>query len=322
MKISKMESPGSFTAESVNKDFSGNCDDNKSWNGFHNGLVSGLWPQKQWLVFPATPSSMSRVDKWVRDLEIRIAQPSDNVNGEEGITFPHPHNDKSPARNNAHSPCRSDIDLSETQICPCFYRPYHSRITAKEPSHTQLVKKQDQHHRRTSRTVRAVRLSNCTLIKELYLVGNKISDLKSLHRLLKLTVLDVSFNKITTTKALGQLVSNYNSQQAMNLLGNHIHSNVSDDQLRRTISSLLPKLTYLNKQTIKPHRGREMVTDNIPRAALGSGSWSSPRKTTNKGSHGGSTSPSMHESSNKNKSKSRNRHHLSSMSPAHASSSR
>ncbi|KAK8566900.1 hypothetical protein V6N13_109983 [Hibiscus sabdariffa] len=302
-----MESPGSFTAESVNKDFSGNCDDNKSWNGFHNGLVSGLWPQKQWLVFPATPSSMSRVDKWVRDLEIRIAQPSDNVNGEEGITFPHPHNDKSPARNNAHSPCRSDIDLSEDHCQRAF-----THSTCQE---TRSTPSKDFENCPSW-------LSNCTLIKELYLVGNKISDLKSLHRLLKLTVLDVSFNKITTTKALGQLVSNYNSQQAMNLLGNHIHSNVSDDQLRRTISSLLPKLTYLNKQTIKPHRGREMVTDNIPRAALGSGSWSSPRKTTNKGSHGGSTSPSMHESSNKNKSKSRNRHHLSSMSPAHASSSR
>ncbi|KAL4310491.1 hypothetical protein GQ457_01G027560 [Hibiscus cannabinus] len=35
-------------------------------------------------------------------------------------------------------------------------------------------------------------LSNCTLIKELYLVRNKISDLESLHRLLKLTVLDVT----------------------------------------------------------------------------------------------------------------------------------
>ncbi|KAJ6953048.1 hypothetical protein NC652_004895 [Populus alba x Populus x berolinensis] len=50
---------------------------------------------------------------------------------------------------------------------------------------------------------------NCTIIKELYLAGNKTSDAEGLHRLLKLTVLDLSFNKITTTKALGQLVANY-----------------------------------------------------------------------------------------------------------------
>ncbi|KAJ6335515.1 hypothetical protein OIU78_012195 [Salix suchowensis] len=92
-------------------------------------------------------------------------------------------------------------------------------------------------------------LSNCTVIKELYLAGNKTSDVEGLHRLLKLTVLDLSFNKITTTKALGQLVANYNSLQALNLLGNPVQSNISDDQLRRAICGLLPKLVYLNKQT-------------------------------------------------------------------------
>ncbi|KAG9132764.1 hypothetical protein Leryth_014038 [Lithospermum erythrorhizon] len=43
-------------------------------------------------------------------------------------------------------------------------------------------------------------LSNCILIKELYLAGNKISEVEGLHRLLKLTILDLSFNKIITTK--------------------------------------------------------------------------------------------------------------------------
>ncbi|CAL1390322.1 unnamed protein product [Linum trigynum] len=115
-------------------------------------------------------------------------------------------------------------------------------------------------------------LSNCTLIKELYLAGNKISDVEGLHRLLKLTVLDLSFNKITTSKALGQLVANYSSLQALNLLGNPIQTNIGDDQLRKAVYDLLPKLKYLNKQSIKPQRARELATDSVARAALGSSS--------------------------------------------------
>ncbi|XP_010267518.1 PREDICTED: uncharacterized protein LOC104604715 isoform X2 [Nelumbo nucifera] len=112
-------------------------------------------------------------------------------------------------------------------------------------------------------------LSNCSLIKELYLAGNKISDVEGLHRLTKLTVLDLSFNKITTTKALGQLVANYHTLLALNLLGNPIQSNIGEDQLRKAVSGLLPQLTYLNKQPIKPHRGREAAMDGVAKAALG-----------------------------------------------------
>jgi len=114
-------------------------------------------------------------------------------------------------------------------------------------------------------------LSNCTVIKELYLAGNKISNVEGLHRLLKLTVLDLSFNKITTAKALGQLVANYNSLLALNLIGNPVQANIGDDQLRKAVCSLLPHLTYLNKQPIKPQRAREAATDSIAKAALGSG---------------------------------------------------
>ena len=114
-------------------------------------------------------------------------------------------------------------------------------------------------------------LSNCTVIKELYLAGNKISNVEGLHRLLKLTVLDLSFNKITTAKALGQLVANYNSLLALNLIGNPVQANIGDDQLRKAVCSLLPHLTYLNKQPIKPQRARQAATDSIAKAALGSG---------------------------------------------------
>ncbi|EHA8590902.1 Dynein assembly factor 1, axonemal [Cocos nucifera] len=133
-------------------------------------------------------------------------------------------------------------------------------------------------------------LSNCTLIKELYLAGNKISDVEGLHRLLKLTVLDLSFNKITTAKALGQLVANYNSLLALNLLGNPIQRNIGDDQLRKAVSGLLPQLAYLNKQPIKPQRAREVATDSVAKAALGNGGWSSRRRATRRVSQGSNSS--------------------------------
>ncbi|KAI0498574.1 hypothetical protein KFK09_019462 [Dendrobium nobile] len=122
-------------------------------------------------------------------------------------------------------------------------------------------------------------LSNCTIIKELYLAGNKISEVEGLHRLLKLTVLDLSFNKITTAKAFGQLVANYNSLLALNLLGNPIQSCVGDEQVRKTVLSLLPHITYLNKQQIKQHRVREVPTSNsVAKAAIGDAGWSFQRR--------------------------------------------
>lgn len=122
-------------------------------------------------------------------------------------------------------------------------------------------------------------LSNCTNLKELYLAGNKISDVEGLHRLLKLTVLDLSFNKIATTKALGQLVANYNSLLALNLLGNPIQSCIGDEQIKKTVLSLLPHISYLNRQQIKQqHRVKEVVTNSIAKAAIGDSGWSFQRR--------------------------------------------
>lgn len=153
-------------------------------------------------------------------------------------------------------------------------------------------------------------LSNCTIIKELYLAGNKISEVEGLHRLLKLTVLDLSFNKLTTAKALGQLVANYHSLLALNLLGNPIQSNIGDDQLRKTVSSLLPHLTYLNKQPIKPQRAREVVTDSVARAALGNSSWNSRKKASRRVTQGSSSSRSrINEVGHRSRHKSKSNHH-------------
>ncbi|XP_075516785.1 uncharacterized protein LOC142551434 [Primulina tabacum] len=131
-------------------------------------------------------------------------------------------------------------------------------------------------------------LSNCTLVKELYLAGNKISYVEGLHRLLKLTVLDLSFNKITTTKALGQLVANYSSLIALNLLGNLVHSNIGDEQLRKTVRSILPKLAFLNKQPINPQKAREIGADAIAKV-VGDSRRNKRRKATRRASQG--TSP-------------------------------
>ncbi|KAL4277992.1 hypothetical protein GQ457_03G034110 [Hibiscus cannabinus] len=383
MELSKMESPGSFTGESLNKDLTGNCDDNLSWNGFHNG-VSGLWPQNQWVAFPTPSSSLTRVDEWVRDLETQVPQPAGDVNDEKVIAFPpSPDTGKSLARGTAHLNRGSDVNLSEeilhansviqtlnssstvahisgiglkaipiisgfsslrsvnlsnnfiTHVTPgSLPKGIHvlnlsrNKISTieglRELTRLRVV---DLSYNRIARIGHG--LSNCTLIKELYLAGNKISDVEGLHRFVKLTVLDLSFNKITTTKALAQLVANYNSLQALNLLGNPIQSNVSDDQLRKAVCSLLPKLAYLNKQPIKPQRARELLTDSVAKAALGSGSRSSRRKASKRATQAGSTSFSVHrgnvgigQQKKKNKSNSRSRPHLSLKPPAQASSSR
>jgi dynein assembly factor 1 len=133
-------------------------------------------------------------------------------------------------------------------------------------------------------------LSNCTNIRELYLGGNKISYVEGLHRLLKLTILELSFNKITTVKSLGQLVANYSSLLALNLLGNPIQSNISEDQLKKAVLGLLPKLAFLNKQAINTQKAREVATEAIARAAVGSNGWSARSRKSVKRSQIGSSS--------------------------------
>lgn len=141
-------------------------------------------------------------------------------------------------------------------------------------------------------------LSGCSLIKELCLAGNKISEIEGLHRLLKLTVLDLSFNKITTTKSLGQLVANYNSLLALNILGNPIQSNISDEQLRKTMCSLLPRLMYLNKQPLKQQGAREaVIMDGLAKAALGTGGGRASARRKLSGHRAGAARPSSISSS-------------------------
>ncbi|CAM8997350.1 unnamed protein product [Rhodiola kirilowii] len=94
-------------------------------------------------------------------------------------------------------------------------------------------------------------LASCSSLKELYLAGNKISEVEGLHRLLKLNVLDLRFNKLSTTKCLGQLAANYNSLQAISLEGNTAQKNIGDEQLKKYLQGLLPHLAYYNRQPIK-----------------------------------------------------------------------
>ncbi|KAH8508753.1 hypothetical protein H0E87_010771 [Populus deltoides] len=380
--LSKMQSPGSFTRESVNKGRINNEEDSQSWNGFHAG-ISGLWPQNQWVAFSIESSPFSRVNKWVEDLETQPPPPdahddNNDVKSDNDIVFlPSPDTVRSPGRTMAcpdfnfseeilhansviqslnssstvahiagiglkaiptisHFSSLRSVNLSNNVIVHItpgsLPKGLHTLNLSKNRIGTieglrDLIRLRvlDLSYNRISRLGQG--LSNCTIIKELYLAGNKISDVEGLHRLLKLTVVDLSFNKITTTKALGQLVANYNSLQALNLVGNPIQSNISDDQLRKAICGLLPKLVYLNKQPIKPQRAREVLTDSVARAVLGTSSSRSYRKKAVKRVTSSSSISSMHRGSVAGGQKSRNRsnsrtHHLKTLSSAHASSSR
>ncbi|KAK6142495.1 hypothetical protein DH2020_022843 [Rehmannia glutinosa] len=125
-------------------------------------------------------------------------------------------------------------------------------------------------------------LAACSSLKELYLAGNKISEVEGLHRLLKLNVLDLRFNKISTTKCLGQLAANYNCLQALSLEGNPAQKNVGDEQLKKYVQSLLPHLTYYNRQSIKVGTTKDTADRSASRLGIGR----VEVKTTRKGTHG------------------------------------
>ncbi|KAG8386960.1 hypothetical protein BUALT_Bualt03G0203000 [Buddleja alternifolia] len=133
-------------------------------------------------------------------------------------------------------------------------------------------------------------LAGCSSIKELYLAGNKISEVEGLHRLLKLNVLDLRFNKVSTTKCLGQLAANYNCLQALSLEGNPAQKNVGDEQLKKYVQNLLPRLTYYNRQSIKVGIMKDTPSDRSSR--LGINAHQVDRglrvevKTIRKGTHG------------------------------------
>ncbi|KAF4361764.1 hypothetical protein G4B88_012072 [Cannabis sativa] len=343
VEFSKMESPGSFTGESL---FRGKTihEDKQSWDGFHTG-VSGLWPQNQWLAFPTESSSSSspyaRVEEWVKHLEPhQINEGENNINNEEeeGIVFPP--ETPSQARFPNHSTRRSDINLSEEILhANSVIQSLNSSSTV---AHIAGIGLKAIPTISCFSSLRSVNLSNNFIVHitpgslpkslhSLNLSRNKIStieglreltrDVEGLHRLLKLTVLDLSFNKITTAKALGQLVANYNSLQAMNLLGNPIQNNISEDQLRKAVCGLLPKLVYLNKQPMKPQRAREVLTDSVAKAALGNGGYNSRRKAAKKISQGGS-SGAGHRTRHRSKNRALQPTPLMKASPAVASSSR
>jgi len=133
-------------------------------------------------------------------------------------------------------------------------------------------------------------LASCSSLKELYLAGNKISEVEGLHRLLKLSILDFRFNKISTAKCLGQLAANYNSLQAINLDGNPAQKNVGDEQMKKYLQGLLPHLVYYNRQPIKVSTLKDGAERSV-RLGMNSHQFDrslrSDRKTTRKSNQGG-----------------------------------
>ena len=122
------------------------------------------------------------------------------------------------------------------------------------------------------------------------MAGNKISEVEGLHRLLKLNVLDLRFNKISTAKCLGQLAANYSSLQAISLEGNPAQKNVGDEQLKKYLQGLLPHLVYFNRLPIKASSLKDAADRSV---RLGISSHQLERvvrtdhhKTARKASHG------------------------------------
>ncbi|KAI9075352.1 hypothetical protein K1719_042757 [Acacia pycnantha] len=133
-------------------------------------------------------------------------------------------------------------------------------------------------------------LASCSSLKELYLAGNKISEVEGLHRLLKLNVLDLRFNKISTAKCLGQLAANYNSLQGISLEGNPAQKNVGNEQLKKYLQGLLPRLAYYNGQPLKAGTLKDAADRSVRLGANAhqlDRSLRSDHKTSRKASHGG-----------------------------------
>lgn len=115
--------------------------------------------------------------------------------------------------------------------------------------------------------------------------------MEGLHRLLKLNILDLRFNKISTAKCLDQLAANYGSLQAINLVGNPAQKNVGDEQLKKYLVGLLPRLLYFNGQMIRNSSLKE-VADRPARSVAAyqlDRSLRSEHKLGRRGSHGVST---------------------------------
>ncbi|XP_049386804.1 uncharacterized protein LOC125851052 isoform X2 [Solanum stenotomum] len=326
MDLSNLGSPGSFTAESLSK---GRNDKGKEVLDEFRG-VSGFWPQNQWVAFPEESSRFMRISEWVNELPSHPPclidehdHVEDEVNsspspdaGKSPLISPYPNMNVPEEVAHANTVIRSlnssstvahiagaglkvipaishlcslrSVNLSGNfivQITPgSLPKGLHVLNLSRNKIHTieglrELTRLRvlDLSYNRISRIGQG--LSNCTLIKELYLAGNKISDIEGLHRLLKLTVLDLSFNKI----------------------------NISDDQLRKAACSLLPKLAYLNKQPINSQKARDVGTEAVAKAALGSSTRGTHRRATRKVSTGASSSASVHRSSTSVSQKSRHR---------------
>lgn len=118
------------------------------------------------------------------------------------------------------------------------------------------------------------------------MAGNKISEVEGLHRLLKLNVLDLRFNKISTAKCLGQLAANYNSLQAVSLEGNPAQKNVGDEQLKKYLMGVLPHLTYFNRQSVKAGTLKDVADRSTRLGMTADRGLRSDHKNLRKATHG------------------------------------
>uniref|UniRef100_A0A5B6YJ06 Uncharacterized protein n=1 Tax=Davidia involucrata TaxID=16924 RepID=A0A5B6YJ06_DAVIN len=153
-----MNQQGGYSSDTLEPNIGSTNYDNQSWDGFNPG-VSGLWPQNQWVAFPAE-SSFTRVDEWVKEVATQTPLP---VN-DGGIVFPpSPDTGRSPARSTSHLSQHPNMNLPEEIVhannviqslnssstvahIRQLNSSYYTWVSAQGCSHTQLVQKQDQHY--------------------------------------------------------------------------------------------------------------------------------------------------------------------------------
>ncbi|CAH2067801.1 unnamed protein product, partial [Thlaspi arvense] len=239
--------------------------DQSSHEDSANNQSSSLWPRhNQWVAFSAGSSSMKRVDEWVRGLDVETVVPL-NDDEDKHSFIASPTTVRSPSGNVSEAILHANSLIQSLSKSSSVAHISSIGLNA-VPSISHFT------------SLKSIDLSNNFLVQitpaslpkglhALNLSKNKISVIEGLRDLTRLRVLDLSYNRISR---IGQ-VANYNSLVALNILGNPIQSNVGEDQLRKTVSSLLPKLVYLNKQLIKPQRAREVLKDSVAKAAFGGG---------------------------------------------------
>ncbi|KAG4963669.1 hypothetical protein JHK82_040347 [Glycine max] len=257
-----VKSSDSITMESFNKRRIGKNIDNQRGSRFQSD---------QWIAFSTESSSFSRVDAWVKGLEIQQMLPEDDFdddNARRSIVFPPSPNAGGSMMRTTSQLTYPDANLSKEALTaisvvqslnPASTIAHISGIGVKAiPAISHLS------------NLRSVNLSNNFIvhispgvlpkgIQTLNLSKNKISALEGLRELTKLRVLDLSYNRISR---IGQGLSSCTLIKELYLVGNKL-SDV--EGLHRLLKLTVLELSF-NKITTTKALGQLVANYNSLKA--------------------------------------------------------